>query len=222
MAKSGNTITLPNAKAPSVATSNVAALINANAQAPTSEEIEKAKAEKRNTEALAAFDQSPLAAAMYRSKVDAIGAEGKRQSVESQTNATRMVELVAALFVSVEWCTQPIHSLIGPYIEAKYGEDSRNKYRVALAARCKALGLKGLPTVSAAEGNKDKGKSPKRKYAKAARAFDNAITAVTEFYQTLTPEAPSLKHWTDVMAALRSVQVQMHADAENEKLKKSA
>ena len=221
MAKKDSTLTLPTIPTPSMVASSV--LQTLGVVAPNAADIKAAAEEKRKADALAAFETSPIGKdKTLHAAVDAIGTEGARQAAESKTNGEKMESLVAVVYPSKEWAIWGIHSLVGGYIAAKYGEYPRTLYRAALAKRCEHLGCP-FPTASAnASGNADKGKSPKRKYAKAARAFDNAITAVTEFYATMLADAPSLKHWTGIMAAMRSLQVQMHADSENDKLKKTA
>jgi len=220
MAKKG-TITLPSAKAP--VAKSVAELLKSSATAPTPEDVEKAAAEKRHADAIAEFEASAIVADKgLVAKIEAIGAEGARQYAETRTHDEKMLSLVASVHPDSQWIFWGFYKLVAGYIEAKYGEYARLRYRMALKKQCDTLKV-AFPTASEkGANNASKGQSPKRKYAKAARKIDDAMTACDEFFATLVADAPSLKLWTAIMAELTAIKVKMHMDAENEALKKSA
>ena len=215
--KESTTLHLPTKQAPAV---KPLAIALGTTTAPTAEEVKKAAEEKRHAEAITAFGKAADAATA--ALVDKIGGYAAKMGEEQQAHNARMLTMVAELVIDGNWVRWDIYKLVAGYIEAKFGNYARTCFRIAYAARCEQLSLK-MPTSSGeASGNADKGKSPARKYSKAARSIDNAIAAVAEFYATLKADAPSLKHWTTVMAQLTAQKVEMQADSKNADLKKSA
>jgi hypothetical protein len=195
--------------------------------APTPADVEAAALAEKNAATLKLFGDTFAAFPAVVAGVDAIGREAQKFEVITKSHTERMCALVAAVYVSADWLTWPIHSLIGKYIAVKFGEWARAQYSAALRMHCETgqkLGHKDYlyPTAGHGSGNASKGVSPARKQAKFARAVDKVVAAMVEFHATIVVDAPSVAIWTRIMKDLRDVQALAKQESDNAKLKRTA